>query len=73
MGITDLIEDESHDNELILRLVEVAEASRNEEGYSINVLLALHDVAAGVVAMSPDSYDLLSEGEQSVLAQLSPP
>ena len=70
MGITDLIEDESHDNELILRLVEVAEASRNEEGYSINVLLALHDVAAGVVAMSPDSYDLLSEGEQFSLGAI---
>ena len=70
MGITHLIEDEYHDNELILRFVEIAEASRNEEGYSISVLTALHDVAAGVVAMSPDSYDLLSEEEQFGIGEI---
>ena len=70
MGITHLIGDESHDYELILRLLEVAEASRNEEGYSINVLTVLHDVAAGVLAMSPDSYNLLSEEEKLRIGEI---
>ncbi len=64
MGITHMKEDEADDDKFTVRLAEAAEASRNEEGYSINVLTALHDVAAGVVAISPVSYDLLSEEEQ---------
>lgn len=70
MGITHLIEDEATDDRFTVKLVEAARVSRNEDGYSIGVLTALHDVAAGVVAMSSDSYDLLSEEEKLRIGEI---
>ena len=70
MGITHLKEDKAADDAPTVRLVEAAEASRNDEGYSINVLTELLDVAAGVLAMSPNSYCLLSEEEQLSIGEI---
>ena len=70
MGITHLKEDKASDDAPTVRLVEAAEASRNKEGYSINVLTELLDVAAGVLAMSPNSYCLLSEEEQLRIGEI---
>ena len=70
IGITRLVGDEADDDRLAVKLVEAANASKDEESYSIKVLAALHDVAAGVVAMSPDSYELLSEEEQLSIGEI---
>ena len=63
LGMARLSDDEVNDDRLAIKLVEQVEVSRNLKGYSISVLSTLHDMAAGVVAMSPDSYDRLSNGE----------
>lgn len=70
MGITRLIKDDAADDADTTKLVEAAEASTIQEEYSISVLTALHDVAGGVTAMSPDSYKLLTEKEQLSIGRI---
>ncbi len=70
MGVTHLIEDEAADDGSTVKLIEAAKVSRLGDGYSIGVLTALLDVAGGVVAMSPDSYDMLSEEEQLSIGEM---
>ena len=70
IGITRLTVDEADDDGLIVKLMETANVSREEENYSIDVLTALHDVAAGVVAMAPESFELLSQGEKLRIGEI---
>ncbi len=70
LGMTRLAGDEGSDDEVAAKLIETVHASINQDSYSINVLAALHDVTAGVVAMSPDSYDLLSEQEKLRIGEI---
>ena len=70
MGITRLMEDEAADREFTDKLVEATDASRREDEYSIRLLTTLHEGSSGTVAMSPESYNSLSDEERLLISEI---
>lgn len=69
MGITSFVEDTQKDAEFTDELIEVATTSMKKDYYGVDMIISFRSMSSGVIVMSPDSYDKLSEDESNVINQ----